>query len=159
MVNCKTKRGFKVKAKDRTHKWTLFLALAGSLIMFITLFLTWLKFEHLHGIMYFTGLELMLDHGVLAPFLALVSGTFGIIGILAMMRRANVIGPSIVLAAGLLAIFGFLHWISSNVFLRDGVIGGGGQMTKMVTPLLLLVGVGCFALPVARKIHWHRTKK
>lgn len=148
-----------MKVKDRTHKWTLFLALAGSLIILIVPFLVWLKFEHEYGAMYFTGLELMLDHGVLAPFLALVSGTFGIIGILAMMRRANMIGPSIILAAGLLATFSFLHWISSGVFLRDGIIGGGGQITKMVTPLLLLVGVGCFTLPVARKIHWHRTKK
>lgn len=139
----------------------LLLALAGSLIMFITPLFVWVKFEILveNGILYFTGLELMLDHGVLAPLLVLVSGAFGIIGTLAMAGRAKVIAPSMVLVAGLLAIFSFLHWIFSDIYLFDGVIGGAAQITKMATPLLLLVGAGCFTFSVALKVYWHRAKK
>lgn len=120
--------------------------------MFVTLLFVWAKFEFEYGTLYFTGLELMLNHGVLAPFLVFISGTFGIIGTFALMKRVNVVGRLIVLVAGLLAIISFLHWIFSDVYLFDGVVGGGGQITKTVSPLLLLVGVGCFTLSVARKL-------
>lgn len=139
--------GTKIKAKDYAIKLALLSALIGSFIILVVPFLEWIKHDTFYKVWYSTGLDLMTDkYRVLQPFLVFVAGAFGIVGAFAIGKRANLTGLSMILAASILAVFSFLYWIFSNLYL---VYAGGGRTIKMTAPWLLLVGAGCFCFSTA----------